>query len=59
MSKTIKVSKKVNNSGPMASHEVEDVITDVIEQLFDAGFEPDDIMEGIELAIAFSLRKNK
>lgn len=59
MSKTIEISKKVNNSGPMVSHEVEDVITDVIEQLFDAGFEPDDIMDGIELAITFSLRANK
>lgn len=57
MSKTIKLSKKVNNSGSMASHEVEDVIMDVIEQLCDAGFEPEDIMEGIELAIAFSTQE--
>lgn len=56
MSKTIKISKKVNNSSALASHEVEDVIMDVIEQLCDAGFEPEDIMDGIELAITFSLQ---
>lgn len=56
MSKTIKISKKVNNSSELASHEVEDVIGEVIEQLCDAGFEPEDIMEGIELAIAYSLQ---
>ena len=56
MSKTIKISKKVNNSSELASHEVEDVVMEVIEQLCDAGFEPEDIMEGIELAIAFSLQ---
>lgn len=56
MSKTIKISTKVDNSSPLVSLEVEGVITDVIEQFFDAGFEPDDIMDGIELAVTFSLR---
>lgn len=56
MSKTIKISTKVDNSGPLVSLEVEGVITDVIEQFFDAGFEPDDIMDGIELAVTYSLR---
>ena len=56
MSKTIKISTKVNNSSALASHEVENVVMEVIEQFFDAGFEPEDIMEGIELAIAFSLQ---
>ena len=54
MSKTINISAKVNNSSALASHEVEDVIMEVIEQFSDAGFDPEDIMEGIELAIAFS-----
>lgn len=48
MSKTIKISTKVDNSSPLVSLEVEGVITDVIEQFFDAGFEPDDIMNGTE-----------
>lgn len=56
MSKTIKISTKVDNSSPLVSLEVEGVITDVIEQFFDAGFEKDDIMDGIELAVTFSLR---
>lgn len=56
MSKTIKITAKVNNSSALASHEVENVVMEVIEQFCDAGFEPEDIMEGIELAIAFSLQ---
>lgn len=56
MSKTIKISTKVNNSSALASHEVEGVIMDVIEQLCDVGFEQDDIMDGIELAVTYSLR---
>ena len=31
---------------------------DVIEQLFDAEFEPEDVMEGIELAIAEMIQDN-
>ena len=58
MSKTIKINKKVNNSEYSAMHEVEDVILDVIEQLFDAGFEPEDIIGGIEVAFAEMLREN-
>ena len=47
----------MNNSSALASHEVEDVVMEVIEQFCDAGFEIEDIMEGIELAIAFSTQE--
>lgn len=56
MSKTIKISTEVDNSSSLVSLEVEGVIADAIEQFLDAGFEPDDIMDGIELAVTYSLR---
>lgn len=53
MYKFIEVQKRVKNSGTMASHEVEDVIMDVIEQFYEAGFDEEDIKDGIEFALKF------
>lgn len=51
MSQIIKVQGYVENSGSMASHEVWDMVASLIEQFREAGFNEDDIKEGLELAL--------
>ena len=51
MSKFIKVQGNVENTEAMASHEVWDMVANLIEQLREAGFNEDDIRDGIEFAL--------
>lgn len=51
MSKIIKVQGYVENSDTMASHEVWDMVANLIEQFRNAGFDDDDIEEGLQFAL--------
>lgn len=51
MGQVIKVQGRVENSDTMASHEVWDMVANLIDQFREAGFSDDDIMEGIQFAL--------
>lgn len=51
MDKFIKVQGYVENSETMASHEVSDMIMNLVDQFRELGFSDDDIKEGIELVL--------
>ena len=51
MEKFIKVQGYVENSDAMAAHEVWDMVANLIDQFREAGFNDDDIMDGLELAM--------
>ena len=51
MEKFIKVQGYVENSDVMAELEVWDMVANLIDQFREAGFNDDDIMDGLELAM--------
>ena len=51
MSKIIKVHGQVENIESMASHEVWDMVAELIYQFREAGFDDDDIEDGIRFAL--------